>query len=149
MCVVVSTGCQTGAEAFVDDKVLNTCVEAYHICGVTAGCVLDNDHFVEGVFSGTRRVVVRTEERDVRLVVKIYLSKMHVSGTEILAQVHETDCTIDPFKGVDHRTEYDVFDKAGDDRILEFDLEVAEKGEHLLEIYSDATAEYLLVVKQR
>ena len=147
--VLASMGCQTGEEAFVDDKGLNPCVEAYHICNVTAGCVLDKHHYIEGAFPGTRTVVVRTEERDVRLQVKLYISSMQVPGTEILVQVHEPDCTVDRYKGMDYRTDIDLFEAAGEDRIMSFELEVAEKGEHLLEIYSDASADYVLIVNQR
>jgi hypothetical protein len=42
--------------------------------------------------------------------------------------------------------EGDVFEEAGNDRMLVYDLTVFGIGEHLLEIYSDATTGYDLVV---
>ena len=143
------TSCQTGEEAFVDDRLRSPCEEAYYICNMPAGCVIDQKHYVEGAFPGTRRIVVRTEERDVRLDVKIYISSMAAPGTEILVQAREPDCTIDKLKAQENWTDVDIFDKAGDDRTLSFPLEVADKGEHLLEIYSDASADYVLIVNQR
>jgi hypothetical protein len=141
--------CQTGEEAFVNDRLLDLCEQAYYICDVPAGCVLDKNHYIKGAFPGTRRFVVRTEERDVRLDVKLYISGMEAPGTEILVQAREPDCTIDDFKAKDERLDIDIFEEAGDDRVLAFSLEVAEKGEHLVEIYSDASADYLIIVEQR
>lgn len=142
------SACETGEEAFVDDRLILPCQQAYHICGVPAGCVIDKNHYVEGVFPGTRRLVVKTEARDVKLDVKLYISSMAAPGTEILVQAHEPDCTLDTTKARDHRIDVDIFREAGDDRTLGFDLEAAEKGEHLVELYSDASAEYLLIVSQ-
>ena len=141
--------CQSGEEAFIDDRLLDPCGEAYHICNLPAGCVLDRNHYVEGAFPGTRRLVVRTEERDVRLVVRLYISTMEAPGTEIIVRAYEPDCLVDIYNAMVHGVDVDIFDEAGDDRILEYQLDVADKGEHLIEIFSDASAEYLLIVTQR
>jgi hypothetical protein len=145
----LQVSCESGEEAFVDDRLLMPCQEAYYICNRPAGCVIDKDHYVEGVFPGTRRMVVRTERRDVRLDVKLYISFMEAPGTEIFVQAWEPDCTLDTINARDHRVDVDIFEEAGDDRTLGFSLNVAEKGEHLLDINSDASAEYLLLVAQK
>ena len=146
---IICTACETGEEAFVDDRLHMPCQQAYHICNLPASCVIDKNHYVEGVFPGARRLVVKTERRDVKLDVKLYISTMEAPGTEIIVQASEPDCTLDTVKARDHRVDIDLFEEAGDDRTLGFNLEVADKGEHLLEIYSDASAEYLLLVTQR
>ena len=144
----ILSACESGEEAFLDDRLILPCQQAYHICNVPAGCVIDKNHYVEGVFPGTRRLVVKTETRDVKLDVKLYIRSMAAPGTEILVQASEPDCTLDTSRAREHRIDVDIFKEAGDDRTLGFDLEVSEKGEHLLELYSDASAEYLLIVSQ-
>jgi hypothetical protein len=138
--------CKSAEDAFIGDRLLSLCNEAYWICDVPAGCVLDEKHYVEGVFPGVRRVVVVTEKEDVDVQVRLFLSKMDAPGTELLVQLYEPDCTVNPDLGQAHLLDVDLFDKAGDDRTLLFDLNVVQIGEHLLEIYSDASMEYLLVI---
>ena len=145
--VVASTlcSCKSPEDAFIDDRMLSLCDEAYWICDVPAGCVLDGDEYVEGVFPGVRRVVVVTDTEDVDLQVRLFFRKMEAPGTELLVQLYEPDCTVNPDLGQAHLVDVDLFDKAGDDRILSFDLTALQIGEHLLEIYSDSSVEYLLI----
>ena len=142
-------GCLTGEEEFVDGRLLDLCNEGYWICNTPAGCVLDHEHYVEGVFPGVRRVVVATEQADEDVRVRLYFSRMRAPGTELLVQLYESDCTLDPERSRAHLLDVDVFDEAGDDRTLMFDLTARQPGEHLLEIYSDASADYLLTADVR
>ncbi len=41
----------------------------------------------------------------------------------------------------------DVFARAGDDRTLEFTLPTGGRGDHLLEIFSDMSAEWLITAE--
>jgi hypothetical protein len=147
--VLPALSCQSGAEAFVDGRGLSICDEAYQICDVPAGCVLDRDHYVEGAFPGSRRFVVVTEERDVRIILRIFFDSQVAPGTRLLVHALEPDCSMDPDKAEAVMENVDIFKKAGSDKMLEFDLEVAETGEHLVEITSDAATEYLLTVDQK
>ncbi len=149
LATVLFAACETGEEAFVDDRLQMPCQQTYYICNFPAECVIDKNHYVKGVFPGEQRLVVKTEERDVKLDIKLYISSMEAPGTEIIVQAWEPDCTLNIYKARDHQVDIDLFEEAGDDRILGFSLEVADKGEHLLEIYADASAEYLLLVEQR
>jgi hypothetical protein len=144
--LVCLLSCKTGEEAFVGDRLLSLCDEAYWICGVAAGCVLNQKHYVEGVFPGVRRVVVVTKKANAKVQVRLFFSNTESPGTELLVQLYEPDCTVYPDFGQAHLIDVDLFDEAGDDRTLVFNLEALEIGEHLLEIYSDASIEYLLVV---
>lgn len=144
--VLCLTSCKSPEDAFVGDRLLSLCDEAYWICDVPAGCVLEEDEYVEGVFPGVRRVVVVTEQEDVDLQVRLFFRKMEAPGTELLLQLYEPDCTVNPDLGQAHLVDVDLFKEAGDDRTLAFDLTALQIGEHLLEIYSDSSVEYLLLV---
>ncbi len=139
-------GCQAGEDAFVGDRLHILCDEAYWVCGAASGCVLDENHYVEGVFPGTRRVTVKTEDVNTEVQVRIYFSTMESPGTEFLIQLYEHDCTLNSELAAEHLVDVDVFEKAGDKRTLYFDLLVAQAGEHLLEIYADVSAEYVMLV---
>jgi hypothetical protein len=141
--------CQTGAEAFVDDRLMSICDEAYQICDLPAGCVLDRNHYIEGAFPGSRRFVVVTESRDVKIVVRIFFESQVATGTQLIVRAYEPNCSVDTAKAQVIMENVDIFKKAGDDRMLDFELAVADEGEHLIEINSDASAEYLIVFTQK
>jgi hypothetical protein len=143
----VLASCETAEEEFIGRRILAMCDDAYYICNRPTGCVLDNKHYVEGLFPGERRVVISTEESDVDLRVRLFLKTMRSPGTEIWIQLYEPDCSMDTHFGREHLVDVDLFKEAGDDRMLIFELKASEEGEHLLEIYSDASTEYLLVVE--
>lgn len=145
----LALSCQTGAEAFVDDRLLSICDEAYQICNLPAGCVLDRNHYIEGAFPGSRRFVVVTESRDVKIVVRIFFETQVAPGTQLLVRAYEPNCSVDTTKAEVILENVDIFKKAGDDRMLDFELAVADVGEHLIEVNSDAGAEYLIVVTQK
>ena len=152
-CVVVALvaslafACETAEEAFVGDRIGVLCDDSYWICNVPTGCVLDQKHYVEGSFPGVRRVVVETDEPERDVQARLFFSAQEAPGTELLAQLYEPSCILDTTRGRSHLQDVDVFDRAGDDRMLVFDFEALEPGEHLLEIYSDASAGYLLVIE--
>ena len=125
----------------------NLCAEAYAVCNVTAGCALDPGHYVSGTFPGARRVVVQHPE-PVRYRVMLYLTETTSPGSELSIRLHEPDCSFDrEAAGVD-LVDVDLIEEAGLDRTLIFDeLVVDEPGEHLLEVYSDATVDYAMAVE--
>ncbi len=145
--LLFSISCQTAEDEFIGSRLLDMCDDAYMICGVPSGCVLDEDHYVEGAFPGTQRVVVQAEDRDMELSIRIFFSSMKASGTELLVQIYEPDCTVDTTVSRAHLQDLDIFDEAGDNRTLTFELTTQKDGEHLLELYSDATTEYLLIAE--
>lgn len=142
----VLLSCLSAEEEFTQDRLLTLCEENYHICQKPAGCVLDEDHFVEGVFPGTRRVVVVSDEVDGEFRVRVFFKSTLSPGTELLVQMYETNCTLNAALAQERIVDVDIFEESGDDRVLDFELKVQQKGEHLVEIYSDASAEFLLTV---
>ena len=142
-------GCLSGEEAFVDGRLNAHCDEAYNICDMPAGCVLDKKHYIRSGFPGSKSFVATTEANDVTLDIKLYIATMEAPGTELFIRAYEPDCTLNIDKSQKHLEDVDIFKKAGDDRILQFELEAQQSGEHLIEIYSDATADYLVIVNQK
>ncbi|MDJ0764046.1 MAG: hypothetical protein QNJ97_13775 [Myxococcota bacterium] len=145
-CAMLSA-CQSAEEAFVQDRLIDLCDDAYWVCGVPSGCILKEDRYVTGTFPGTRSVVIATESAETELRVRLFFSEMVSSGTEFLIQAYEPNCTLNPDLARVHLVDVDIFERAGEDRKLTYDLSVSGEGEHLLELYSDASAEYLLIVE--
>ncbi len=139
--------CLTSEEAFVGGRLPSLCDEAYWICNVTAGCILDNDHYIEGSFPGTHRVGGGADDVNAPLQARLFFTEMESPGTELLLQVSEPDCTLNADVARAHLHDMDLFEEAGDDRTLIFDLTVLDAGEHLVEVYSDASVGFLMVVE--
>lgn len=146
---LLASGCITGEDAFIGGRLPTLCSNSYATCNVTAGCELDSDHYVRGSFPGTRRVIVTSPlPRESEYQLRLYLSRMDSPGTELLAQMYEPDCSLNPNKARVHLTDVDLFEEAGNDRTLILDsMFVERKGEHLLEVFSDASIEYIMVVE--
>lgn len=135
--------CQTQEAEFTEGRLENLCAGAVPVCDLKASCVLADDEFVRGQLPGAQRLIVRSDRDDMRAVVRILLDEQVYPGTELLLQAFSPGCgDLDQVQLLD----VDLFDRAGDDRILQFTLELPEKGDHLLEFFSDMTARYLLTV---
>lgn len=142
-----AVSCLTAEEEFVQDKLYSICDEAYWHCSLATGCILDSSHYVDGQFPGVRRVVVETKENDVDVQVRIFIGDALSGGTEMLVQLYEADCSLDRNIGKAQLIDVDLIDEAGDDRVLTFNLHVMQEGEHLLEVYSDMTARFLMIAE--
>ncbi|MBN2529310.1 MAG: hypothetical protein JXR76_23180 [Deltaproteobacteria bacterium] len=142
-----ATSCLTAEEEFINDRLLSMCDEAYYHCGLPTGCVLDSKHYVEGGFPGVRRVVVETEENNMDVQVRVFIAEAMGGGTEMLVQLYETDCTVNRDTGKKQLIDVDLIEEAGDDRVLIFNLHAMQEGEHVVEIYSDMTARFLLIAE--
>jgi len=139
--------CDNGAGAFLSTRLPNLCAGAYATCDVTVGCALDSQHYVRGRFPGARRVVVSHPEPTAFRVL-LYLEETVSSGTELSIRLHEPDCTFDPDRAGVVLEGVDIIERAGLDRTLVFEgLAVDQPGEHLLEVFSDATVSYLLIAE--
>ena len=139
-----SIGCINNGDIFAEGRLEDTCNDAIPICNTQAACTLQNDEFYSGSFPGGLRIVTRTETENANIVVRFLLNEMNFPGTEILVQARTPDCGDYDEK---HPKDIDLFRLAGDDRILEFQLEMPGKGDHLVEIFSDMAAEYLMTTE--
>lgn len=135
--------CQTQQAEFTEGRLEDLCAGAIPVCQLRAACVLEPDEFVRGQLPGAQRLIIRSDFDDMHAVVRILLEEQAYPGTELLLQAWSPGCgDLDQ----EQRLDVDLFALAGDDRILQFELALGEKGDHLLEFFSDMTAAYLLTV---
>jgi hypothetical protein len=136
-------GCaQSASDAFIGDRTIDLCLDVLPACEGTVGCVLDEDEYLEGGFPSTRRFLVDTESA-AEITVSILFASRGSAGADTRIRWYEPNCA--------DRDEWasqgiDVFREAGDDRVLSRTGRVSEFGEHLVEIRSDAFADYLVKV---
>lgn len=143
---LLTSGCLSATDRFIDGRSAMLCEQSYYVCGVTAGCRLDTDHYLSGRFPGARRLLVQTEEDDASILLRLFLDEMVSPGSELVGQLYEPDCSLDTVEGRALIVDADLFEEAGEDRVIDLELEAASAGEHLLELYSDATVDYLLTI---
>jgi len=134
------SGC-TDSSQFALGRELDSCIgNVPTACTLSAGCVLDGDHYVEGVFPSARRIVVRTAgEADIQLA--LFLSEQKAPGTELTITAHEPGCG--------DRTTWDnagrdLFRMADANGVLLVPMHVNNPGDHLVEFVSDAYCRYAL-----
>ena len=136
-------GCQSPEDEFTEGRLENLCAGTVPVCNVRAGCVLSDDDFVRGTFPGAQRYIVATDRPDQRVEVRLFFTSQRFPGTELLVQLSEPGCgRAEQTRLVD----IDFFARAGDDGILDFSFDAPEKGDHLLEVFSDMSAGWLLTV---
>lgn len=134
-------GCVDHDENFTRGRIQTTCDGSIPVCDRRADCVVGDDVYLEGTFPGGRDTIVRTESDGNRLIVRFLLRKMVAPGTELLVRAHGSGCGE---ISEAHPKDVDLFERAGDDRILEFQLDLAGRGDHLLEVFSDMGADYTM-----
>ena len=139
----LSTSCISAEETFVGSRLEDLCADLTPICSVQASCVLAEDRYLRSSFPGGLRVIVETIEPDRKLVVRLFLTEMVFPGTELLVQAWSPKCKA--FDDV-HLLDVDLFDLAGDTRIIQLELDAPDEGEHLVELFSDMSATYLMTV---
>ena len=87
--------------------------------------MLQDDEFYSGHFPGGLRILIRTETGNNHLIVRVLLTEMLYPGTEMLVQAHTPDCSN---LAEEHPINVDLFQVAGDDRTLEFELDLPGRG---------------------
>lgn len=141
--VFILFGCLSQEEEFTEGRLETLCDGALPVCSLRAGCLLDSENFTRGRFPGSREVIVHAPVVESQLRVRLLFTEQVYPGTELLVQVHGPGCsTLEQVSLVD----VDIFRRAGQDRILDFTLPLHEKGDHLLEVFSDMSAAWLLQV---
>ncbi len=136
--------CESQEDSFIGRRLEDLCAGSVPVCELRAACVLDADEYVRGDFPGAQRFVVRAEAEDEPLVVRLLLTEMVYPGTELLIRLNAPACAAAEEA---HLVDVDVFARAGDDRTLEFTLPTGGRGDHLLEIFSDMSAEWLITAE--
>ncbi|MCK6552942.1 hypothetical protein L6R52_44375, partial [Myxococcota bacterium] len=109
----------------------------------TAGCTLGVGKYVEGSFPGARQFIVPAPEEAI-IKVKIFFREAVATGVDTEILWHEPGC----FDTYQYASEgADIFLDAGNDKIFERQRQVFLAGDHLVEVFSDAVADYLLSVE--
>ena len=140
---ILAVGCQTPEEEFAAGRLEKLCDGAVPVSSVQAACIVDDDDYLAARFPGGQRFVIQSNELDTKAVVRLYFEEMIFPGTEFQLKLYGPGCAaLETLQVLD----VDLFERAGDNRIVQFTLPVDESGDHLLEVYSDMAASYLLIV---
>lgn len=139
---VVAGACD-GFGDFVGDRMLLRCQDTFPVCQTTAGCVVNEDQYLEGSFPGQRSFIVQAPADSV-IVVEMLLTDQTASGFDTEIRWNEPGC-------FDFQTwnsfGQDIFLLAGQNNILSEGRQIFESGDHLIEVFSDAVVEYQLRIK--
>lgn len=142
---VLLVGCTFSSEdTFIQGARLDPCDNAIPVCSYTAGCRLtEGENYIEGKFPGYKSFIVPTAgEADISVIFYFRSQEAPGSDTEILW--YEPGCR-DQY---DHYLPgIDLFRQVGNDRLWTVVGTVYQEGDHLVEVRSDAMAEWLLKVE--
>jgi hypothetical protein len=133
----------TREENFTQGRLEALCETPTAVCQTRASCELSEERFVTGAFPGGQRAVVYAPHPRTTLTVRILLDDQRYPGTELFVRAHQLGC-VDSLE--ERLVDIDLFQRAGEDRTLDFTFELRGQGDHLIEWFSDASATYTLVV---
>jgi hypothetical protein len=137
------SGCLDDERSFTQGRLETLCEDTIPVCGTFARCTLGEDEYVEASFPGGLNTIVRSDFDRAEAVVRVLLTTPTFAGSEIQVRLWSTACaTFDELRLVDT----DLFEIAAPTNVLEAQLEVDGRGDHLLEIFSDAASGYLVTV---
>ena len=136
-------GCASPHDDFVAGRVEDGCDQAWPVCATVAGCYIGPESFVEGTFPGTQKVVVPLQQPST-VKVRVLLDAIASSGNETRVDFFEGGCQA---RVEQVATGIEFADEG--ERIGEFDrqADLADLGDHLVEITSDAQASYTFEVE--
>lgn len=137
------SSCGDDQSVFTGQRLEQRCNSSIPACGTRASCVIGNDEYYSGQFPGGLKTIVRTDTDNATLVVRFLLTDMVFPGTELQVAAYTPGC--DDFDEA-HEKDIDLFELAGDDRIIEYEMDLDGRGDHLVEIFSDMSASYLLTL---
>jgi len=139
----VLVSCQSSQDEFASGRLEKFCDGTIPICAVQAACIVEKTDYLDADFPGGQRFIVQANELDSQLVARLFFNEMIYPGTEFLLKVYGPGCsTIE----TEHLLDVDLFERAGDDRTVTFLLPIHEKGDHLIELFSDMAATYLMTI---
>lgn len=139
--------CATAEDGFTQGRSADPCSGNVPVCSSFAGCVLDDLNYTSGDFAqgAARRVIVRTTVPS-EIEVQLFFRTLGSPGLDTEISWYEVGCR-------DRKSESsggaDVFAEAGPSRVWSRKATVFQAGDHLVEVFSDAQAGYLLKVLVR
>ncbi len=136
-------GC-SAEESFTLGRLEVLCDEYIPVCNEKASCVLDDETFLSEQFPGGFATIVHSAEDGQTLVMRFLLLDAVYPGTLMEIRAHTPGCLDFAEERI---ADADLFEIAGKDGVLEFHLPLGERGDHLVEVFSDMTARYLMTVE--
>ena len=132
--------CGDAESIFTDGRIETRCNSAIPICDSQASCVLLEDQYLRDDFPGGKQFMVRTAAKKTRLTARFLLIEPRFTGTELMVRVHNDSCGAYEEGATRDK---DLFDESGEDSIIEYQLDIVGEGDHLVEIFSDMSSEFL------
>ncbi|HOX45719.1 MAG TPA: hypothetical protein PK668_19115 [Myxococcota bacterium] len=136
------SGCGVSEGDFIAGADPDPCQGNVPVCATSAGCVLAETKYMEGDFPGLASFVVTTPA-DTTIEVRLFFKTRVHPGEDTEFVWYEPGCG-DSY--VWESGGIDMFSKAGADRVFSHSHMVRRAGDHLIEVYSDATTHYFLRV---
>jgi hypothetical protein len=139
---ILAAGCNLGSEAaFIGSATLDECNDELPICNTTAGCkMVEEESYLEGSFEGQRSFIVPTEGESI-IRVKLFWRTRLGPGADTEIIWFEPAC-VDSFNYESQGA--DIFRDTNSEGVFVKEQRVFRAGEHLVQIRSDAVADYLL-----
>lgn len=142
--LAMTAGCGLGPESnFTEGLTRERCDGTWPACQTTAGCTMGSSRYIEGRFPGTRQFIVPAPQES-SIAIEIFFRTQVATGVDTEILWHEPGC-FDTYQYLSEGR--DIFQEAGNDLVFEASHQVFQAGDHLVEIYSDATADYIIAVK--
>lgn len=142
LATVVSACGLSAQDNFTRGLSKDRCDGTYPICASTAGCVMGEKRYLEGSFPGGREVIVPAPADSI-IVARLFFTSQVAHGQDTRILISEPGC-IDTYEWASEGR--DIFLEAGSNRTIEVRQEVFLDGDHLLEVASDAVADYIVQV---
>ncbi len=143
--VLLLSGCNFGLGAegnFKGGLSRDRCDGTFPICQTTAGCTMGTGRYLEGQFPGSRQFIVPAPE-EALITVNIFFKSELATGIDTEILWHEPGC-FDTYQYLSEGR--DIFREAGNDKVFSQSQQVFLEGDHLIEVFSDAVAEYIIKV---
>ncbi len=139
-------GCNFGLGAegnFKGGLSKDRCDGTFPICQTTAGCTMGTGRYIEGTFPGSRQFIVPAPE-EALITVHVFFRSQIATGIDTEILWNEPGC-FDTYQYLSEGR--DIFLEAGNDKVFSQSQQVFLEGDHLVEVFSDAVADYLIKVE--
>lgn len=123
-------------------RVQDLCDESWPVCDTVAGCVLGAESYRAGRFPGTARFVVRLAEPST-VRVSLFVEDAGAAGEQTFITWYEDGCRARVREELSGRTLFGEAERFG---AVTREARLDGVGDHLVEIESDAQAQYLVKV---
>lgn len=141
--LVALAGCGGLREEFIGGRARDACNQTWPVCDHVVGCVLGTQTFVSGRFPGQTSFMVRLVE-PATVTVSIYIEAVGGTGTDpTFIHFFEEGCRARIRRDVPAEAFVAEAERTG---VFSRSADLVGMGDHLIEIFSDAQAQYMAKV---